>query len=61
MTFDQWFNQTEAFSLRGERFYDDLITYKLDGVEAEHFVKWLKAAYDAGHDHAMNRLVDDGK
>ena len=26
MTFDQWFNQTEAFSLRGERFYDDLIT-----------------------------------
>ena len=61
MTFEEWFNEIEVFSLRGERFYDDLITYKLDGVDAEHLVKWLKAEYNAGHEHAMNCMIDDGK
>lgn len=61
MTFKDWFGEFEVFGFRSERFYDDLITYKLDGIDEEHLVKWLGAAYDAGHDHAMNRLVDDGK
>ena len=61
MKFEDWFDENEVFSLRSERFYDDLITYKLEGVEAEHLVKWLRAAYDVGHAHALSRLEDDGK
>jgi hypothetical protein len=61
MKFEDWFDETEVFSLRSERFYDDLITYKLEGVEAEHLVKWLRAAYDAGHEHGQNWYVDDGR
>ena len=61
MTFEEWFNEIEVSSFRGERFYDDLLTYKYDGVDAEHLGYWLKAAYDAGHDHAMSCMIDDGK
>jgi len=61
MKFNEWFDGTEVFGFRSERFYDDLITYKLEGIEAEYFVKWLKAAYEAGHEHAMKRMIDDGK
>lgn len=61
MTFKDWFNEIEVFGLRGERFYDDLYAYKFDGVDAEHLVKWLKAAYEAGHEHGQNWYVDDGK
>lgn len=61
MRFEDWFDETEVFSLRSERFYDDLITYKLEGVEVEHLVKWLKAAYYAGYDHAMWQKEDDRK
>lgn len=61
MKFDDWFNEVEVFSLRSERFYDDLITYKLEGIDAEYFVKWLKAAYEAGYDHANWQKEDDRK
>lgn len=61
MKFDDWFDEIEVFGLRSERFYDDLLTYKHDGVDAEHLVKWLKAAYQSGHDHAVGNLMDDGK
>jgi hypothetical protein len=57
MSFDEWFNEIEVFSTRGERFYDDLLTYKWDGVDAEHLVKWLKAAYEAGHRRGYNEGV----
>lgn len=61
MKFEDWFDEVEVFGLRSERFFDDLYAYKFDGVDAAHLVKWLKAAYNAGHDHAMNNLMDDGK
>jgi len=61
MTFAEWFNEIELYSLRGERFYDDLYTYKMDGIDAEHIINWLKAAYEVGYEHAMGNLLDDGK
>ena len=48
-------------ALRSERFFDDLYAYKFDGIDAPHLVKWLKAAYEVGHAHALSRLEDDGK
>ena len=61
MKFDDWFDEVEVFGLRSERFFDDLYAYKFDGIDAPHLVKWLKAAYDVGHAHALSRLEDDGK
>jgi len=61
MTFDEWFNETEVFNTRADRFYDDLITYKLECIEAEHLVKWLKWAYKTGYEHRDKELMDDGK
>jgi hypothetical protein len=56
MTFDEWFS-----SPRSDRFYDDLITYLLDGIDEALFVKWLEAAYDVGYKHRLYETLDDGK
>lgn len=61
MSFEEWFNETESFGIRSERFYDDLLTYKWDGISADHLVKWLKAAYHTGYEQRDNELMDDGK
>lgn len=61
MNFEDWFHEVEVFSLRSERFYDDLLTYKLDGVEAAHLQKWLRAAYEAGREHETMKYMDDLK
>lgn len=61
MKFEDWFDEFEVFSLRSERFYDDLYTYKFDGIEAEHLVKWLRAAYEVGREHEEIKYMDDGK
>lgn len=61
MKFEDWFDEFEVFSLRSERFYDDLYTYKFDGIEAEHLVKWLRAAYEVGREHEAMKYMDDGK
>ena len=59
MTFDEWFYEQQNFSLRAEWFWDDLMHYQGDNPEI--IIKWLKAAYDAGHEHALLRFQDDGK
>jgi hypothetical protein len=51
MTFDEWFYGVENFSLRAERFYEDLLHYQGDNPET--IVKWIKAAYDVGAEHAQ--------
>ncbi len=61
MTFGNWFNQTEAFGFRSERFHDDLISYRLENVEAELVVKWLNAAYNAGYNDRDIELMESGK
>ena len=63
MTFDEWFNEIEGFHLRCERFYDDAEAYKYrcEPGDVRVLLGWLKAAYEVGYDHAMSKLVDDGK
>lgn len=59
MTFDEWFYEQQNFSLRAEWFWEDLMHYQGDNPET--VIKWLKAAYDAGHEHALLIFQDDGK
>ena len=55
-TFDEWFYQLEAFSLKSERFFDDCEHYSNcvgedEQKEAEKvFISWLKAAFVAGQE-----------
>lgn len=62
MTFDEWLEETELFSTRSERFFNDLDHHK-DGSKGSYnrMVEWLKAAYLVGHDHAITKTLDDGK
>jgi hypothetical protein len=59
MTFKDWFYEIENFSMRCERFYDDLVHYQ--GDNAETIVRWLEAAYQSGYEARMNEITDDGK
>jgi hypothetical protein len=59
-TFEDWFTELEGYSLRAERFYDEMDTHT-DGMTAIAMVKWLRAAYEAGKDHAQEAYIDDGK
>jgi len=56
MIFDDWFNEVEVFSLRSERFYDGVDKFINDLI-----LSWIKAAYEAGYEHAKLELLDDGK
>jgi len=61
-TFEEWLNELEGFSLRGERAYSDLIIYPKE----DHFTnqqqwnnikQWLKGAFDAGYEAGeLNKL-----
>lgn len=56
MKFEDWFHETENFSLRAERFYDDLVYYQED--RPERIVEWLRAAYEAGREHGRKDSDD---
>ncbi len=49
MTFDEWFNELEVFSMRGERFLNDL-DHHVEGSEGSNkrMIEWLRAAYKVG-------------
>ena len=49
MKFEDWFYEAENFSLRSERFYDDLCFF--GEFKPERIVEWLKAAYEVGREH----------
>lgn len=51
MTFDEWLDEIEGFSLRRERLYDDLEGFK-NGDSQTHVMNWLRAAYDVGAEHS---------
>lgn len=67
MTFNEWFDEVEAFGLRSERFYADL--YRLQqfntgdyipgGPSYQDIVRWLKAAYEAGREHEYEKNLED--
>lgn len=53
MTFEEWFYEQQNFSLRAEWFWQDVLDYQVDNPEI--MLKWLKAAYDAGYEHANTK------
>jgi len=60
-TFDEWLNETEGFSLRMERIYDDLVVNPKDSVDNWQQIKvWLQAAYDKGIDNGYSDGYEDG-
>ena len=46
--FNSWFNEIEAFSLRSERFYEEINHYRTRESQYELIITWLKAAYMHG-------------
>ena len=60
-TFDEWLNESEGFSLRMERIYDDLVKNPKDTVDNWKQIKeWLQAAYNIGFDNGYSVGYDDG-
>jgi hypothetical protein len=50
-TFEEWLNESEGFSLRMERVYDDLVVNPKDTIDNWKQIKiWLKAAFDGGYE-----------
>jgi hypothetical protein len=56
MKFNDWLYENENFSLRLERLLEEVPT-----DNGGKLIKWLEAAYQTGHDHAVGNLMDDGK
>lgn len=61
MTFDEWLGETENYSLRIERLYEELDyiagTKSTDDKSFRNKVKmlsWLKAAYDVGYEQGKS-------
>jgi hypothetical protein len=57
MKFDEWFYGSEGYSLRCERFYEDILNmssrpYK---IQQEVMLKWLQAAYEVGAENEKTR------
>ena len=60
-TFDEWLNESEGFSLRMERIYDDLVKKPKDPVDNWKQIKeWLQVAYNEGFDKGYSVGYDDG-
>lgn len=56
MTFEEWLNETEVFSSRLERLYEDLNDYQGDNIEI--ITRWLEAAYDVGYLEALRTQIE---
>lgn len=56
MTFEDWFHETEVFSLRCERFHDDIVNMSSRPYKTQYdvMVKWLEAAYEVGKEHGKS-------
>lgn len=58
--FEKWFFQTENFHLLAERFYEDLDAIRDRGYATNkdgntQIANWLKAAFEAGYDAAIEK------
>lgn len=53
--FDDYFNEIESYSMRCERFYDDL-TIPVHITRNLRMVDWLKGAFEAGYERAMKDM-----
>lgn len=55
LDFNGWLNESEGFSLRMERIYDDLVKNPKDAVDNWKQIKeWLQAAYNQGFDNGYS-------
>jgi hypothetical protein len=52
MSFDDWYNEIEVYSLRCERFYDQFRDIR--GSQLIDIEKWLRAAYEAGYEQGKS-------
>ncbi|CAB4142725.1 hypothetical protein UFOVP447_30 [uncultured Caudovirales phage] len=59
MTFEEWFYGIENYSLRAERFYNEIDPDSR--IDTKAIVSWLEAAYKVGYEHRNKELMDDGK
>jgi hypothetical protein len=53
MTFDQWLNEIEGYSVRQERAMSDIRNCVAKG-ETTDIIKWLMAAYAMGHEQGYD-------
>lgn len=50
MKFEDWFNEIELYSMRSERFFNDLEHHvTTSSGSAKRMIEWLRAAYDVGY------------
>ena len=63
MNFYDWFDEIENFSLRSERFFDELEQRPYGNLDQanKRMIAWLRAAYDAGYQHRLYETMDDLK
>jgi hypothetical protein len=62
MTFNEWLNESEGFSLRMERIYDDLVKRPKDPVDNWLQIKsWLEAAYEVGYSQGYDIGLNDNE
>lgn len=61
MKFEDWFHEPENFSLRAERFYEEIRYYKYnDKMDNSRILEWLRAAYEAGREHEQQKNLEEG-
>jgi hypothetical protein len=53
MTFDQWINEAEGYSVRHERAISDIRNCVAKG-KTDDIIKWLMAAYAMGHEQGYD-------
>ena len=53
MTFDQWINEIEGYSIRQERAMSDIRNCVAKG-KTDYIIKWLMAAYAMGHEQGYD-------
>ena len=61
-SFNEWFNEVENYSMRSERFYDDIMTilynpHKSASLHRDKMTVWLKAAYEEGAKSVQKKKV----
>jgi hypothetical protein len=48
--FEDWFDESEGYCLRSERFYDSLTQFNSEGGKLANIDVWLRAAFEAGQE-----------
>lgn len=61
MTFTEWLEEIEGYSLRIERFIDDCDHHRVGSTGSnDRMIAWLRAAYEVGRDHEYQKNLEQG-